>query len=285
MNLKMKKIFVSWCLSILLVFAVVTGAQAYSSILAFGDSLSDNGKSATDPFGAVVCTNGYVWVDYLAQNLGVSAYYNMAFAGATTSIDAPALAAYGGDTKFGLQWQVGAYATTFTSITDNTLVTISAGGNDMFNGRNAATAAYNIAGVITYLMGIGGDAFMVMNLSPSQQPSNYQAWMADFNYWLAQYLAGLGVANPDVTLYLLDMTKFVADVDNIDDTWIAKCSSDPSACAGTTYAWWDTVGVHPTTEVHKQIGDYAAAAVPEPASIILLILGFAGLAGARRRMK
>lgn len=313
MSLKMKKIFVSWCLSILLIFAVVTGAQAYSSVLALGDSLSDNGTSTSDPwdpFGIKRFSNGQVWVEYLAQNLGVS-LYDMAYGGATSSNGNPAVSktyqelyTATGNTDYalyasyfanntGLQWQVGALA----AVNNNDLVTISSGGNDLFNYAsnpalyNPITAANNIATAIQNLIIKGGRNFLVMNLSLSQQSDDTQVWMTYFNGQLASNLSYLMALNSNIAgldIDLLDMTKFVADVDNFTGTWKANsCANNPNDpnCTNETFAWWDTVGVHPTTEVHKQIGDYATAAVPEPASIILLILGFAGLIGARRRMK
>jgi len=271
--------------------------HAFSSILAFGDSLSDNGQYYTvptygaagnnnpyDQFGFRRFSNGPVWVEYLAQDLGLGdSLLDMAYGGATTGLDNPAA----GLSITGLQWQVGAYNSTFGDVADNTLITITAGGNDMFQGRSPVDAANNIAGVLMALEGIGGDAFMVMNLSPTQQSLEYATWMATFNAVLAAHIAALDSMYPNDDFYLLDLTTLTpTGVDNFTGTWLANsCDSpysDPATCSNETFAWWDTVGVHPTTEVHAQIGALAANMVPEPVSIILLIIGFVGLAGVRR---
>ncbi len=302
MGIKARKYALSCFLSVLMVFAVISSAQAYSSVLAFGDSVSDNGYSDSDPFGAIVMSNGPVWVEYLADNLGAT-LNDMAYSGATTGLDNPALAQYFfnlGDMEkaaffsanSGLQWQAGAYATNFGPVADDTLITISAGGNDMFNGRSAVTAANNVAGMIAYMIALGGDDFLVMNLSTGQQNEAYTAWMNEFNAALSVNLGVLGLFSPAANLFLLDMNNFVADVDNYTGTWLAdSCDSPyavPGACSNETFAWYDTVGVHPTTQVHQQIAEYAmnaVAPVPEPATIFLMLTGMAGLVGVRRKKK
>lgn len=304
MILLARKFILAWLLSALMVFALVSGAYAYSSVLAFGDSLSDNGDA--DGFGATVETNGAVWVEYLADIYGAS-LLDMAYSGATTGMDNPAVSqyyrdlyttysdpAYLGYSEFfanntGLQWQAGAYAQNFGAISADTLVTISAGGNDMFNGRSAVDAADNIYGVLLYLIDMGGDTFMVMNLATSQQNDAYVAWMEAFNAKLAANLAALSVLNPEVDLMLLDMNQFTAEADNFTGTWkhdsCESPDSDPETCTNEVFAWYDTVGVHPTTQVHQQIAEYAATAapVPEPATMVLLFTGLAGLIGIRRK--
>ena len=69
-------------MGVLLIMSVVWvptyTAFAYSNIVAFGDSLSDNGNIER-------ATNGYVWVEYLADYEHLDAdLYNFAQAGATT---------------------------------------------------------------------------------------------------------------------------------------------------------------------------------------------------------
>lgn len=284
-----RKVILACILSVFLVFSVAVGAQAYSDILALGDSLSDNGYfqgysggtsgniNPADVYGFRRYSNGPVWVEYLANNLGVS-LLDMAYGGATTSFDNPAAFAATGNTNYltttGLQWQVGAYGSTFHTISATTLVTVWAGGNDMFNGRDPITAAANIASAIQNLIGMGGMAFLVPNLNLGN------AWIAAFDPALASDLAALESANPGVDIDYLDLNQLtLTGIDFYDGTFLAQ-TYGPGV-----YRWWDTVGVHPTTEVHQQIGAYAAASVPEPASIILLLLGIAGLASVRKRMK
>lgn len=287
MSLKTRKFIAVWFLNVFLIFATVAGAHAYSSILAFGDSLSDNGTygqyadaaaytSPSDLYGFQRFSNGPVWVEYLAQDLGVS-IRDAAFGGATTSWDNPAANL----SYTGLQWQVANLA---GPISSDTLVTVWAGGNDMFNGRDPATAASNIATAIQSLIALGGRSFIVPNLSIV---GPLAAWMTVFDTALASQLSALIQQYNYVDFYGLDLNALV--LTGIDytttGTWKNNsCANNPDDpnCLNGTFAWWDTVYVHPTTQVHEQIAAYAASKVPEPASIIFLIIGFAGLVGARR---
>lgn len=47
------------------------------------------------------------------------------------------------------------------------------------------------------------------------------------------------------------------------------------------WVFWD--GVHPTTATHRILGTQFAAAVPEPATIVLLALGLFGITASHKR--
>ncbi len=76
-----KRALLVGALFLCLLFPFSTSAFAYSQIVAFGDSLSDNGPD--DGWGIDVYSNGPVWIDYLAQDLGVG-LLDMAYGGART---------------------------------------------------------------------------------------------------------------------------------------------------------------------------------------------------------
>jgi phospholipase/lecithinase/hemolysin len=295
MNTKVKRMFLIWFLSIFLILSTVVGSYAYNSILSFGDSLSDNGiyqlypggtvgnTNPADIYGFYRFSNGPVWVEYLAQNLSVP-LLDMAYGGATTSWGNPAAYSLTSDPYYlsntGLQWQVAAYAAnpSLGTIPDDTLVTVWAGGDDMFNYNpivdpvtySPLYAAENIAIAIQTLIALGGDSFLIPNL-PITTP-----WVTAFDPYLAAAVAGLRLLNPGVNFYELDLRAFVpTGIDYYDGTYLAQTYDEPGV-----YAWWDQVGVHPTTEVHVQIAAYAT---PEPSSIILLICGLTGLIGLRRK--
>ncbi|MCU0534245.1 MAG: SGNH/GDSL hydrolase family protein [Hydrococcus sp. Prado102] len=166
-------------------------AANFSQLFVFGDSLSDTGNffdvsSGQFPPASLGYfnrrfSNGPIWIDYLAQDLGVSTPtpvldlangspangINYALGGATTgtvnSID-PRL--------FGLQQEIGSFSNSLIqnnqTADPNALYIVWAGANDYLASETPVTTpdlpVANIAGAVNALAGVGAKNIMVVNL-------------------------------------------------------------------------------------------------------------------------
>ena len=270
--------------AVLLILILVRPAAALtcSRIVAFGDSLSDNGPA--DGYGLRVSSNGRVWVDYLAERMGVT-LLDMAYTSAQTDYHPVTDSA-----RWGFCWQIEEYLRTKGAASADTLYTIWIGGNDLLMGKEAperrtAAAIANILAGMGLLIDAGAENILVMNMpdlgltplmngqnlhmnGPGQRrkfvddPKGGAHLSGSFNKALHNALAPY---RKSVRLFEVDvfalMNRFVAQgvFDNAAHMLMANQPTDES------YMFWDTH--HPSDDAHRLIAEAAyrtVTAVSDP---------------------
>ena len=291
---------------------------AYSSIVFFGDSLSDTGNIwyATGGFpaapyyqgtsGGAPSYTGGQWSDYLgpswptvfAAKFGLLAVpsvaggNNYAWGGARTGVNPDAAGAPW------LDQQVGQYLTTGTPPSTTTLYSVMIGGNDVANNLLAPNVVPGIDSIVASLTNLyiaGGRQFLVANVPDIGATPEFQARGADAaalaSLRTVQWNTALEVALDalslqDASIGFLDLyalgkdPALLAGYANITDACLTAQSQclDPSQ-----YFYWDSF--HPTSRTHASIADFAAqaVAVPEPETYLLFAMGLTALAGVSRK--
>lgn len=297
-------------------------ADPITQIVSFGDSLSDVGNTyaqygypASPPYAAGRYSNGPIWLDRLASKLGVSAPVaslnggsDYAWGGAAT--DTPAgflLAGYAPlisptNPLIGpvpnVNTQIAAYLANHTP-TSGTLYTLWAGANDFFDGQtNPVKPADNLMADILTLISKGAKNFLVANLPSLGETPLGRAEVATartgldtltvyFNAELNYDLNAIQAAHPEVQIHRLDVFSLFQNVEANPSAYGLTDAMHPAilAPAGTDvdkFLFWDEV--HPTAAAGVIVGDaaYQATTAPEPSSVVLLLIGCAGLLGCRR---
>ena len=242
-------------------------ASNFSSIIAFGDSLSDNGNLFNaDPSACPAETyyqgrfsNGPVWVDYLAQvDYLDAALIDNAYGGAETTGDSPP----------GLIEQVAAFINTGT-LPQNALFTIWIGGNDFLGGSaDYEQSADNVKTALDALVTFGAESILILNLPdlgtiPRNNGDAQTAAVAtvlteSYNAALKDNVDDFKAENPGITVYYMDIYSLFVDivanpanyglsnVDSICPNFLVANDFDNNG-----YLFWDDI--HPTTEVHEEI--------------------------------
>ena len=243
---------------------------AFDHVVVFGDSLSDAGNAGR-------FTNGPVWVEYLAQKLGLP--LNPARAGGTNfAVGGARLDPRSGDTS--LRAQASAYLRT-SRPRGRTLYVVYGGGNDLLAavGQPQALTAVDAAvaslcSIVADLARQGATNILVPNLpaigiTPAVRAQGSRAveaansLSAHFNTALDQALSGFAGQN-GLRLYRLDVWQMAERVRDDPATMgfvnITTPCDRRRNCDG--YLFWDDV--HPTTQGHQRLAEAAARVLDGP---------------------
>lgn len=322
---------------IALLFFAASANAMFSGVYVFGDSLSDGGNAFIGQLGATepvpyldsvpsssyapfnVFSNGPVWVQYIADDLGLP--LTPSFIGGTNY-------ALGGEptgelifgavnVSAGVLGGVVAQAHLASSggtgmLPSDALYIINGGGNDvrratqLFSDGTITAAdalagiaggATNLANAVSLLAAAGAQTILISNLPDVGRTPDLMgqgAAVADlatnlavaFNAALDLQLTGVQALIPTLDLIALDtfaLTNAVLDnPGGVNVTDACTLQNGGNGCADpNNYLFWD--GIHPTTAAHRISADAAlAAVVPLPAAGWLLLVA-AGLLVGRRR--
>jgi len=270
--------------------AGAASAQSYSRLVAFGDSLSDNGNlylatggstPASPPYGAGRFSNGPVFTERLGFNAAnfmgpVTGSINYAFGGARTDSQAQPL---------GMRLQLAQYQQRGGTFGANDLVSVLGGANNIFQGLPAAGASTNPTGAITpvalgaasdmnfivnSIAQAGAGTVLVTNLPKLSLTPQFRATpaapLADFavttfNGALLTGLNATAAARPGTNIIMMDLFK-VGDVISGNPSAFGvsnvtqPCFNGVTVCSNPdSYFYFD--GVHPTAKGHEVIARLA----------------------------
>lgn len=302
-----------WAAALLLVLALLGIANparaGYTTVYAFGDSLSDNGNLFAATGGALPqsgdyfqgrFSNGPAAVEYLAQGLGAN-LVDFAYGGAKTGFTNGAMAGTP-LANTGIRSQVAAFQAGLGggAADGSALYFVWGGANDFqYDGYTpgvAATAVGNLVASIQALYSLGARHIVVPGLAdlgatPAGLASGSSAALTGlssfFNANLVATLDALELSLAGSELIYVDIFGAQHEMiahpgDHGLSNVTAACFSGYVGVAGVQcstpdqYLYWDRI--HPSAAAHQILGQAMLQAVPEPASIASVALALAVLA-------
>ena len=323
--------------SILLCTLVITSTHAqamFSALYAFGDSLTDSGNAfiglgrSTEPFPYMnsvpsapyapdnTFSNGQVWVEYIADDFGLSLAPSLAFG---TNF------ALGGERTGELTFAGVDYGPVFGGVVgqaslaasgglpNDGLYVLNGGGNDVrLAGRLVSEGditpaealagigggATNLADAVATLIADGAETIIVSNVpdvgrTPDLQSQGAAAaqfatnLVVAFNNQLEIELTDLQDNNPGADIIVLDsftlMNFLIDNLEFLNVTDACTLQNGGNGCSDPhNYLFWD--GIHPTTAAHRLSADVAVAAVvPIPPALFLFASALTAVVAWRRR--
>jgi len=276
------------------IWGVASRGGDITGIVSFGDSLSDTGNTyiaigypPSPPYYQGHYSNGPIWLEYMAGQLGVAAP-TPSLAGGTDN--AWGGAETGNGTSFMGTPNIGSQISTYlaTNTPSSTqLITIWGGANDFLNaGQTDPTVPVaNLAAEITTLAAAGGKLFMVPNLPllgdipatntmPQQVRDGLNLLSSTFDTLLQNELntlqqsLGITIYQPNIEALFENVLANPAayGFTNVTDSALAD-----GVTSGQGYLFWDIV--HPTTAAGQIIANVAyQSIVPEPSSMTLVLI-------------
>lgn len=284
-------------------------ADTFTTVVVYGDSLSDNGNlykltgglaPLSPPYFQGRFSNGPVAVEQLAAGYGAN-LVDFAYGGATTGI--------GNEGDGGTQTSFGAFhlpgiATEFAGsqtaiaplLNPNTLFVVWGGANDFLAAGSPAVAASNIDNIVRSLE-VGGATHILVPGTPDLglTPEFYgnaiaTAYSEAFNTLLQASLpAGATYVDTFNLLHTIATNGAAYGFTNTTDPCVVQTGpTSYSVCSNPSqYLFWDSL--HPTTNADAILASNFAAALtptaatPEPSSLLLTFTGLSGAATLLRR--